>query len=307
MWGETSNHAMPYLTPDASEIQDVNVLSVPVPGGIPGRARALGALAALKDAFNWQEYGTATPEETAAAFTDALALLWRSGAPNTDYTARVLTHSGATIYCHYPLSVGMECLSRAGRALAFLAGGAAKYRDGMGDGLASFYFDGGDNRLSFPMLAMSSDFPYNAGAMVAWAKLDAGEYDANLRWHRIVHFTDYLGQSLEVYRRGGTVSDFSLTRTTSGIARTVTATIAPGSPEFTCFGADWSTTTGVLEFFINGVSVGTAPAGLGWRSAPTVGRVGGRTSDHFFHGSIAHVAMWTAPLGAAGHAALGVL
>jgi len=298
---------MPYLTPSSGDLPGISLFTLPVPAGSLGRAIVSGALSELAAVYNWEKSGTATPEAAAQAFVDATAQAWRSRGPDTDYLAHVQTYNRGTHYCHYPLSQSPACCVGAGRSLSLLAGALIEHRDGAGDGLAGFYFDGGDNRLSFPMASMAFDFPSNEGAFLVWARLDAWEYEANLRWHRILHFTDYLGQDLEIYRRGATVSDFSLTRTTSGIARTVTTTIAPGSPEFTCFGADWSTSTGVIEFFINGVSVGTAPAGLGWRSAPTVGRIGGRTADHFFAGSIAHVAMWSAPLGAAGHAALGVL
>lgn len=59
-----------WLTPDS--LGDLESVCVYVPGGQESKSALLGALVLLTKVWNWEEYGSKTPEETAAAWLDAL-------------------------------------------------------------------------------------------------------------------------------------------------------------------------------------------------------------------------------------------
>lgn len=294
---------MPWLTPDEATLPRIKCLSVPVPAGEVGRACFLGALQPLSSAGNWEQYGTATPIQTAAAFLDAL---WDAGdCARLEYAARVLSTHHSDLIAFWPLShspVDLSGKARDGNAFETEWGAP-----GIGDGLTAAFFDSAPRWVDVSGASLAAAFDGNIGSLIVWFRVANAGVWTDGAWRRLLSLYVDANNVLEVYRRG-TDGDVSVSHTGDGTTRTVTHTFADFPTGWQCLAATWDTAATELRLYVNGAASSAWTWTMGtWTGSLNQAFLGAQTNGGFrWFGSLAHVALWQRVLTAGEIEALGV-
>lgn len=273
----------------------------------PERTSARAALREIAEAvygrFWISRDGTATywsrDERQDASVVPALVL--------GPYHDRVLSMHAANLFAYWRLNEasGSSAADASGNGHTGTVTGVTWGQAGIGDGLTAGGFDGINDDVDVHSAGLASAFNGAAGTLLLWFRVaDAGVWTDG-SWRRLLSFRVDANNSLEVYRRSSD-NDLSVTLVSGGTTRTLTYHFASAPTGWQCVATTWSEADDKLSLYINGESQ-TPISYLGtWAGSLVTAHLGSRWDDaYYWHGDLAHVALWDCALTADEIACLG--
>lgn len=275
--------------------------AVLIPGDPAWLAAFWGAFMLLTDDLHWQQRGTLTPEETAAAWYDAF--LRSTDLQPGLYYQRLLQTRPDDLIAYWRLNecTGTTAGDSSGNGHHATASGVTWGAAGI-DGATAARFDGVNDLVNVFSSGLAAALNINEGTFVCWLKprADTVWNDGTARYLLNTDSADHLTRLQFLLDASSTA--LRIVRTASQQINLYT----PGQTgsNWRHLAVSWSTSANALRGYIDGVEVPESPkTGLLSASGATVSA----TLGYLWDGDMAHAALWSCPLSPFEIAALAVV
>jgi len=296
-----------WLTPDNQPGYPVAEL-VWTPAGEEWESLPIGAYSELRAAYNFEKFGSVTPEEAAAAYQEPgyiTAHHWRQ--VWNAYTQKVKAYYADGLIAYWPLWEALGATRARDLSPNGFYGtptGATWESAGIGDGMTGVSLSGSGSKIDLAA-GLYDAFNSSEGTLLFWAK----QSDWNQGGRYLAAFRDSTSHFVSVdHATDGIITWQFKTPAISAVQLSFDmSSLWSGGWHSLAF--SWSLSTGLLIAYADGVEVaaGTHPGSWG-TSKISQAVLGARNSTptSSFIGDMAHVALWDRVLTAAEIAHLAI-
>lgn len=176
------------------------------------------------------------------------------------------------------------------------------------DGKPAPWFDGNNQMVNIGSAALLAALTGSAATLFAWSKVNGAANWSDATTRGVIGF--YESASNRVFLTKSTTANRYIGRYDAATSLSKYVNVDGLSlTTWFCSAITWSAATGECRVFLNGTQQGDALTGIAaWAAAMTSGAIGSTNgSQYFWHGWLAHAAIWNRALSPAEIAAISVI